>query len=213
MAHGARELETFPTGWAIRQDGSPVRIEDTKPSSAFVFQTVTVKNTFPKGITSVTFGAFIDSQGARRVSLTRSNPVGAAIEPGQSQILAADLFPVERVREVRALGSRGLLMLGVLEVTFDDGTRWTASLDGSATSFNAALGIPKATVPRSYISPSAPPLPPGGHPVTLCYYGESEIDVTSEGGVMEIASEPGNVATCINGRWVEGYHSVGHDPQ
>ncbi len=101
-------------------------------------------------------------------------------------------------------------MLGILGVTFDDGSRWTAPLDERATSFNAALGIPKATVPRSYLSPSAPPVPPGGRPVSFCYYGESEIDVTSEGGVMPIAGELDKVATCVNGRWLEGYH---HAPQ
>jgi hypothetical protein len=191
------DIKEFPLNLAFAQDGSPLGLRGYLANAgSFYYETATVENISGRDVSEVTFGVVvIDREDRRTRVLLRSDPIPVSLASGETETVAIHLLPVNQLETFLQMFAKPQAMLGVLRVSWTDGTQWTADLPPDADDF-ANTGK-AAEVSAWQIHSDIP----SGAPDAVCY--DDDGAAYSAGAIVGVQGDRGRFARCVNGGWME----------
>ena len=187
----------FPLSVAFAQDGSPLGLRGyVAHAGTFFYETATVENISGRTVSDVIFGVVVIDQENRKTSvLLRSEAILVSLAPGETKTVAVNLLPVKQLETFLQMFRKPQATLGVLRVSWTDGTVWRSDLPSDGDDF-AKTGK-RAEVSASLIHPDIP----SGAPDALCY--DDNGAAYSAGAVVVVKEHRDRLARCVNGEWTE----------
>ncbi len=115
-----------PLDLALNQHDAPAALRGyTANASTFLYESATVMNVSPQAIKTVTFGVLLADPAASSRSLLRGGPVTVDLGPGDIKVVKVGLLtPGELDSFRRKSQAIPKVTLGLLGVTWDDGSSW-----------------------------------------------------------------------------------------
>jgi beta-lactamase regulating signal transducer with metallopeptidase domain len=195
-AQDAPDDYKVPYMYSPKQSGSSLTMRAMDPTERTRCGIATLRNDANVAVTAIRFVAVVQSQNFdRSVQLVTSGlrpvsiPAGGELSIDMGLVSPADAFAIEKGEPAQV----GCLLK---EVRFANDARWIAALNETATSVERAISLEQPRLARRVITE---PLPsPDG---IRCL--DQNRKSSSPGAMMVIDGEPGHVAQCELGRWVE----------
>lgn len=186
----------FPFNIANAQDGSPLGLRGyTANAGTYYYESATVENTSDRRVSAITFGVIVNDREDRQPRLLlRSVAVPVSLLPGQTESVMVNLFPADRLDAFLHMFKKPQAMLGVLRVSWVDGTSWEANLSLDADDFANTGKV--AEVSQQQLQARTP----SGAPDALCY--DDDRAAYSRGALVRVKEQPDRFARCVNGAWV-----------
>jgi beta-lactamase regulating signal transducer with metallopeptidase domain len=209
FAAGAQDMRAIPLAFPQRQDGSALRIHRVESTATHVCGTFDVQNVSHVSVVQVRFvGILSFASGANRpVEITESHVVDATIAPGAVATLDAGLLEVTSARRAAA-GGHVQAMCALREVVSENQAAWHLTPNPAATTGTDALGVPRPTVPRTFVGQTSAM----ATPITTLCLDEKGAEY-SPGAQVAIRDEPGRAARCTReGQWIEVTPRDGEPP-
>jgi beta-lactamase regulating signal transducer with metallopeptidase domain len=190
---------TIPYGYAAEQEGSGVTLAFTSPPTDPAAR-ATITNRTIEPVVAVRFVAVAEFMApGTPVRLFTSDWRPVSVAPGTSADVIPDVLSPEDLSRVveGAGGARVQLFFGLAAVRYANGWEWSIRPNPAALEAREALAIPRPSVPRAMID--TPDV--GATQSRLCR--DDRDRGYSPGALVAIRNEPGRVARCDSGRWVE----------
>jgi hypothetical protein len=190
---------TVPIGFITKQDGAPLSIRQATGGGEYCFTQVSVGNVSEQRVASATFVAVVEH--LDRVTpaiVVRTEPIPVALDPGMSAQVTIALLPIRDVLEWKtSRGVRAQAVLGLLEVGFADGDKWSIVPPADATSENEVFLRPRPEVSRALIALQ------DGTPRPSAACRDDRGFEYSRGALVPIRGEENAIARCVDGVWIE----------
>ena len=165
-------------------------------AGTFYYETATVENLSGHAVSDVTFGVIVIDQENRKTRvLLRSDSIPVSLASGQTKTVTVNLLPVKQLEAFLQMFQKPQAMLGVLRVSWTDGTAWRSDLSPDADDF-ANTGK-RSEVSAWQIHSDIP----SGAPDAQCY--DDNGAVYSAGALVVVKEHRDRLARCVNGGWIE----------
>jgi len=189
----------IPINFAFEQPGSGLRMPSMTSSAAQLCYSAVLQNDNDVAVTEITFVGVVSSRSGRRgeVAILTSEPVPVSIPAGGSATVPIGLVSPEDAYAAKEGPIQ--VMCGLQRVRFANGAEWSVTPNPAARDEQDALGLPRARIPRSLVVQGRRDDGEVGSRFCL----DDRQRVYSPGAVVEIQREPGRLAQCIEGEWVE----------
>jgi beta-lactamase regulating signal transducer with metallopeptidase domain len=188
-----------PYGYAPEQEGSGVTLRfGSAPTDPAARATITNRTTEPVvAVRAVAIAEFLAPGTPVRIFTSDWRPVSVA--PGASADVRLDvLSPDDLARVIAEAGAaRVQLFFGLTAVRYANGWEWSIRPNPAALEGREALAIPRPSLPRALIDA----MEAGATQTSLCR--DDRDRAYSPGALVAIRDEPGRIARCDSGRWVE----------
>ena len=200
VAVGSAQVKRVPIGYDPEPDDTPLRqISPRTDGLGFATQ---ITNRGTGVIVAIGYAAIVERVGRRApVTVLRSQVWSRRLARGDSTELeapwltAADL---DRLQD-EATPDRIQMFIAPIYIRYADGSEWNLPIDESASSSMDALRRTPPSIPRTLIM--AAQRPAEGQPSAPCHDDHGKR--FSPGATVVIRNEPGHLARCDQGRWVE----------
>jgi TonB family protein len=197
-AAGATESSSkwpLPIGWVMRQPGSAVILERVESDAAYLAASVTLRNEANVAVTGVGLVGIAEiGQPWSKVS-AGATAVDVAIPPGAAVTVAARFIDRAQLAQMAKEAPARQVSFGLVSVHYANGSEWSVQVNPAARTMDEALSLPPAQVDRSLIGDAS------SGSKWLCY--DQQKREYSPGAVVVVANEPGRMAVCGNGVWLD----------
>jgi len=126
---------------ALQQPDAPVLLRGYTANAAnFLYEAVKIQNASDETVTAISFGVIVadPAQPQEGWSMVRTWPVPVALPAGASQHLQINLLPPSQLKElVRTFTRSPKITLGVLDVQWEDGSKWQFDVPSGSLDFSA----------------------------------------------------------------------------
>jgi TonB family protein len=192
----------IPIGYATGQPGSSMVLGPVLADANHLAATITVKNEADVATSSIALVAVVrgtsNARGPGPLAIVSSQPIAIAVSPGETRTIPVRFLSREQLAPATAkVGPPTMVFFGIERVAYANGADWSMAPNPSARTEWEALSLPPAQISRRLIA-GAPRVGPREH---VCAGEQGE--QTSEGGVLAVAGEPGRMAVCRNGVWLD----------
>jgi beta-lactamase regulating signal transducer with metallopeptidase domain len=198
QAPSSADLERWPVPHGVirEQKGAAVVLEQVAATESSICGTAVIENRANVATAGLKFAAFaMPRRGSHEPNLEAmrvSDWLPVEVAPGATASIAVGLMSRDDVRQLG--GPDPQAMCALTEIRYANGATWrSAPLVVFAPSHSE--------IPRDLIGAPAPSDAP------VCK--DAKGLAYSHGALIRVALEPGTLATCDNGRWIEGQRSVG----
>ncbi len=195
---GREAQEAMPFGYATEQPGSAVVLAHLHSSAQDPAHLATLRNTSSETVVGVQFVAVLEQlrQGRVRIYTSEERPV--RIAPGGSVDVAPMVVTVEQLQTAAADANGPVqLFVGLARVRYENGAEWSVTPNPEARNGRDALSIEPPEIPRALVGPGAVVRTD----TSMCY--DDRHRSYSLGAVVGIRAEPGHVARCADGQWID----------
>ena len=200
------EAGGIPFGFISEQDGSGVDFHVIASSREAPLERASIRNLTNEPVAAVQFVAAVERFG--RWPLAGRQPVGLFISemqplhvpPGQTVEISPEVVTTAQVEAVRdeSPGAKVQLFFGLAAVRYANGFEWRITPNPAALTGSDVFGTSPPQVPRTLFARDASRSP--------APYGACRDDrdrAYSHGAIVPVRAEPGRLARCDSGRWVE----------
>lgn len=196
--------DRIPYGFATEQEGSGVDMHVLSSTWEAPVGSATIRNMTIEPVASVRFVAVIErfstARGREPVRLFVSELLPVTIAPGATAKVSPNVLTEAELRQVVSDSgdARVQLFVGLTEVRYANGWVWQITPNPSALTPRDALSLPRSELPREVIVRDAT-----AAGVSPSYCVDHLDRKSSLGAVVPVRDEPGRLARCVNGRWVD----------
>ena len=191
---------SVPFGYATEQPGSAAVLTRFVSSPEHPAELASIRNTATESISGVAFTAVVEFFPRAPVRIFTSELVPVSIAPGQTVDVVPNILTAEQLQEVAARhNGRVQLFFGLARIRYANGFEWSAMTPNpAATSGRDALSLPRPEISRTLVAPAGTQPQKTG---SACY--DEQGKTYSLGAMIGIRGEPGQLAKCTNGLWVD----------
>jgi hypothetical protein len=146
-----------PDGWALdlalTQPDAPVLLRGyTANAGTFLYEAVKVQNASDMVVTAISFGVIVadSAEPQEGWSMVRTWPLPVALPARATRQLQANLLPPSQLTKiVRTFTGSPKITLGILDVQWEDGSKWQFDVPSGSLDFSAGHGslLTVASVP------------------------------------------------------------------
>jgi beta-lactamase regulating signal transducer with metallopeptidase domain len=188
-----------PINFAFEQPGSGIRMTSMTSSASEWCYSAVLHNDNDVPVTAVTFVGVVSSRGGlgSEVAIITGDPVTVSIPARGSATVPIGLLSPEQAEAAKDGPIQ--VMCGIERVRFANGAEWSVTPNPAATTTEEALGFPNSRIPRALVISGGKD--DGQLGSRLCR--DDRQQTYSPGAIVEIQHEPGRLARCVDGEWVE----------